>query len=64
MNDVVLVLLPLLLCGWIAWLEWRLKTLHEERDVLCEMLVGLAYGRLRVEINPDKSVSVKPMGDR
>lgn len=60
MSETIVILIALMLCVWVACLEWRLSQLSEERDTLCRMLIGVAYGHLVIRISQDRKVSIVP----
>lgn len=61
MSEGTLIALGLFLCAWVWWLEVRVSRLSEERDVLCDALIGVASGRLKITVSQDRSVDIKPV---
>lgn len=61
MSETIIILIALMLCVWVACLEWRLSQLAEERDTLCRMLIGVAYGHLAIRISQDRKVTIVPV---
>ena len=61
MSETMLVTLGLTLAVWCLWLEYKVRTLTDEKDVLCSTLVGVAKGTHTVEIERN-TVTVKVRG--
>jgi hypothetical protein len=55
MTEVMLILLPLALCFWIAYLEHKVRELEEQRDIFGSTLMGIAQGKFVIKMERGKA---------
>lgn len=58
--DTWLIVVLVLFALWVLFLEREVRRLNNDVDALCNTIIGIAHGKVRVTLDDDSTVTVQP----